>query len=133
MFPAILVGLAFFVPGLWFLFLWYHSRNPENHMTTVGALTQRNTRRNVSTKFGIEPIITSFTYTYMVGGRAYRLKSANTQTKGHLAKKVTIVYLKACPRCAWIDRYPGSMHGVTALICLLAGVFMTVLAILASR
>lgn len=132
MFPALYFSLVFIIPGFWLLFLRRHSRNPANHISTVGTLTRHNTRRNVPTKFGIEPIITSFTYSYTVDGKTYRLKSSTDQTKRHLPKKVTIIYLKACPRCAGIGSYRNDMLGFAGAMCLLGGIGWTLLSVFVS-
>lgn len=129
MIPALLFSLVYFIPGFWLLFLWQHSRNPDNHISTVGTLTRHNSHRNVQTRFGFDPILTSYTYSYTVGGKTYRFKSNINQTKRHLPKKVTIIYLKACPRCAGIGSYRNDMLGFGGALCLLGGAFWMLLSV----
>lgn len=130
---ALIFSLIYILSGLWFLFLTIYALFPGNHVSTVGTLTKRVTRKNVRSKHGyLIPNVTNYTYSYTVNGRTYRLKQTGHHTKSCLTRKVTIVYLRGFPRCAAIDRYNGSLNAFFAILLLAGGAWFLYLCLSAA-
>lgn len=124
---GLVIGGIFLVPGLWFLFLWLYGLFPGTTKTTVGTLARSHTMKNVRTRSGrVIKRITDYTYTYTVNGKLRKIKGSGYHTRRYVPKKVTVVYLRGFPRCAYIEDFTGTRELILAFFFLVnAGIFLS--------
>ncbi|MBR2411701.1 MAG: hypothetical protein IKB08_08260 [Clostridia bacterium] len=114
-----------FLSGLWGIILAAASRFPRFRGETVGTLMRADTRRNVPRKHGTIPIETDYIYTYTVNGKKYRYKGYMYHGKRSVFKKVPIVYITFCPRCAYPYEFRGDRELILGIAMLLmSGMFI---------
>ena len=125
---CIILASFCFLFGLWGIILAAASRFPRFRGETVGTLRKADTRRNVPRKYGTIPILTEYIYTYTVNGKEYRYKGYMYHGKRSVFKKVPIVYITFCPRCAYLYEFRGDRELILGITMLLtAGMFIFLL------
>ena len=101
-------GIIILLPGLFFLFLAFKGRNPQNLINVPGELTQRKGFKNIRIKTYTVKNLTDYAYSYEVNGKQYVLKGTQWTHPRKLFKKVSIIYLRGFPRVAYIEHFTGA-------------------------
>lgn len=114
-------GVVSILFGLFFLILAIRSRNPGNLILTSGELTQQKGFRNYKMKNCAVPIMTEYTYTYTVCGKQYRLRGKQRVHPRNVRKRISIVYLRGFPRCAYEGRFSGIAEWLIAISLIALG------------
>lgn len=114
-------GAVLILIGLFFLWLAFRGRKPENLVETVGALTRRQHFKNVQLRHRRVKNLTDYAYSYTVGGRTYKLSGIEWIHPRKLFPKTTIVYLKGFPRVAYIGEFTGIQEWALAIVFLVMG------------
>ena len=99
---------------------------PNFKATAKGTLQKKHTQRNIRVKNGTIPVLTHYTYSYIVNGKEYRYHSSGRFTKGHLYKNVTMVYVKWFPRHAYPEKFTATMQWIWGLGLLLIGLLLMI-------
>lgn len=114
--------------GIWNIIIAAASRFPRFRGETVGTLKKADTRRNIPVKHRIIPIQTDYIYTYTVNGKEYRYLGKKYHGKRSVFKKVPLVYITFCPRCAYPYEFRGDRELILGITMLLtAAMFVFVL------
>lgn len=124
-FCIVVTAIAFLI-GFYNLLIAILGLFPSFRDTAVGTLHKRRTERNVPIRHGRKiPIVTNYTYQYTVNGKKYRYSSLGYFTKGHLYKKVTMVYVKGFPRYAYPQKFTATTQWSLGLCMLFMGLMFT--------
>ena len=118
--PNLVIAALFGLIGLWNLMIAVLGLFPKCRATAVGTLASSNTRRNVpGFRRSKIPIQTHYIYVYTVHAKQYRYASTGSHTKSRLFPKVTMVYVKWFPCCAYPEKFTGIRQWVMAVVMFL--------------
>lgn len=120
-------GIAMLLQGAFFAVLSIQSKNPNNLISTTGKLTQRKSYKNYRIKNRTVPNVTEYTYTYIVNGKRYHLRGNHYAHPRNVRKRVTIVYLRGFPRCAYEEHYSGTLEWLLAISLIALGAFCIII------
>lgn len=115
------VGMACLLPGLFFIVLAIRSRNPQNLVSVPGELTKLKGYKNYKMKSYAVPNMTEYTYTYTVNGKQYELRGAQRTHPRNVRKRVSIIYLRGFPRCAYEEHFSGITEWLIAISLIVLG------------
>ena len=116
-------GAASLLSGLFFMVLAIRGRTPKNLVSVTGELTQQKGYKNYKMKNYTIPNMTECTYTYTVNGKSYQLRSAKRTHPRNVRKRVSIVYLRGFPRCAYEEHFSGIIEWLLAVSLIVLGGF----------
>ena len=114
---AALLGLI----GLWYLMIAVLGLIPKIRATTVGVLTKANTYKKVKARYGTIPFLTEYEYSYKVNGKEYKYSTFGYHRKNILMRKVSIVYVKWCPKHAYPNKFTGLKEWILGIGWLIIG------------
>ena len=100
-------GLFILLPGCFFAGLAILGMNPGNLDSTVGELKHKKGYKQYKLKNRTVANATEYTYTYTVNGKVYSLRGERLMRSQNLRKRMSIVYLRCFPRCAYEDKFTG--------------------------
>ena len=115
-----------FLCAFWNLTIAILGLFPQCRATAVGTLAKANTRRNVQGKHGIIPVVTEYTYFYIVDGKQYKYSRGNYQRHQCLFPKKVLQYVKWFPRYAYDNKFTGEREWVLGISMLVCGIRCTV-------
>jgi hypothetical protein len=108
-------GITILLLGIFFAVLAIQSKNVNNLISTTGELTKKKGYKNYKLKSGSVPNAVEYTYTYIVGGKSYHISGVQHTHSRNLRKRVTIVYLRGFPRCAYVESFSGIQEWLLAV------------------
>ncbi|MGM9600727.1 MAG: hypothetical protein ACI3W5_03940 [Faecousia sp.] len=123
----LIFGIVMLFPGILFTALAIQSRNPDNLISTTGELTKKKDYKNYKLKTRSVPNAVKYTYTYKVNGKSYHLCGTQLTHSRNLHKRITIVYLRSFPRCAYEECFTGAAEWLLAISFSAMGIFMLLL------
>ena len=120
-------GILMLLPGLFFAGLAIRSKNPNNLISATGELTEKKDFKNYKLKNRSVPNAVEYTYTYTVNGRSYHLQGVQHTHSRNLHKRITIIYLRSFPRCAYSEHFSGIQEWLIAISFTAMGTFLLLL------
>ena len=117
-------GILMLLPGLFFAGLAIRSKNPNNLISATGELTRKKDFKNYKLKNRSVPNAVEYTYTYTVNGRSYHLQGVQHTHSRNLHKRITIIYLRGFPRCAYEEHFSGIQEWLIAVGFTAMGAFL---------
>ncbi len=123
----LIFGVVMLFPGVFFTALAIQSKNPDNLISTTGELTKKKNFKNYKLKNGSVPNAVEYTYTYEANGKSYHLCGVQHTHSRNLHKRITVVYLRSFPRCAYEERFVGVAEWLLAISFSAMGIFALLL------
>ena len=117
-------GITMLLPGIFFMILAIQSKNPCNLISTSAELSRKTDFKNYKLKSESVPNAVEYTYTYKVNGKPYHLSGVQFTHSRKLLKRVTVVYLRSFPRCAYKEHFSGIAEWLVAISFTVMGVFL---------
>ena len=117
-------GILMLLTGLFFAVLAIRSKNPNNLISATGELTRKKDFKNYKLKNRSVPNAVEYTYTYTVNGRSYHLQGVQHTHSRNLHKRITIIYLRGFPRCAYEEHFSGIQEWLIAVGFTAMGAFL---------
>ena len=117
-------GILMLLPGLFFAGLAIRSKKPNNLISATGELTRKKDFKNYKLKNRSVPNAVEYTYTYTVNGRPYHLRGVQHTHSRNLHKRITIIYLRGFPRCAYEEHFSGIQEWLIAVGFTAMGAFL---------
>ena len=130
----IIITAVLLLFGSWNLMIAILGLFPKFLETTMGTLTKTKNERNVVQHSRYNhtfiPLITYYTYTYKVRGRAYRYSNESRHSERRLLPKAPLVYVKWFPRHAYLHKFKGEKEWMWGVFSILLGVIFLILILL---
>ena len=117
-------GILMLLLGLFFAGLAIRSKNPNNLISATGELTRKKDFKNYKLKNRSVPNAVEYTYTYTVNCKSYHLRGVQHTHSRNLHKRITIVYLRGFPRCAYEENFSGIQEWLIAISFTAMGIFL---------
>ena len=117
-------GAIMLLPGIFFMILAMQGRNPNNLISTTGDLSGKTEFKNYKLKNRSVPNAVEYTYTYQVKGKSYHLRGVQLTHPRNLRKRVTVVYLRSFPRCAYEEQFSGLAQWLLGISFSAMGAFL---------
>ena len=117
-------GIVMLLPGVFFTALVIRSKNPNNLISTTGELTRKKDFKNYKLKNYSVPNAVEYTYTYTVNGKSFQLRGVQHTHSRNLHKRITIVYLRGFPRCAYEENFSGIQEWLIAISFTAMSIFL---------
>ena len=123
-FVFVIVMLLF---GVFFAALVIRSKNPDNLTSLTAELTKKKDFRNYRLRNRSVANAVEYTYTYRVNGKSYHLRGVQHTHSRNLRERITVVYLRNFPHCAYEECFSGITEWLCAISFTAMGAFLILL------
>ena len=123
----LILGILMLFWGIFSIILAIRSRNPRNLISTIGKLSTKTDFKNYRLKSRSVTNAVKYTYTYQVNGKTYQLRGTQLTHSRKLSHRITVVYLRSFPRCAYEEHFSGIAEWLNAVSFTAMGAFLLLL------
>ncbi len=118
----LVVGILSALVGLFYVVLAIRSKNPKNLVSVSAEVIRKKGYKNFKLRSRSVPNATEYICSYTVNGKTYRIRGLKHTHTRNIPKRITVIYLRGFPQCAYEEKFYGTAQWVFAFFWALMGV-----------